>query len=290
MGRRIITAVVAFAMALSFVPFAGPASASTSGIVISELRFRGPVGGNDEFVELTNTSAAAVDISGWKLQGCSSSTGAASDRATVAAGVAIPAGGHFLFTNAAAGGYSGTVPGDAAYTVGFSFNSTYEEDFSLVGATTSPTLTVRGQTSTEFIANPALVRMTSTNPANRDRGNYVMFENVSPAADGTFLLTVTPQSTNVGNVVYFPPLNAIQLVKQSEVAAAPPSLSVAAQANGLTISWTADASGYLLESSAALGSTAAWSTVSGTPNPIAGAGSTTVDPALNKAQFYRLRK
>jgi hypothetical protein len=119
MGRRFITAVVAFAMALSFVPFAAPASASTSGVVISEFRFRGPVGGNDEFVELTNTSAVAVDISGWKLQGCSSSTGAASDRATVAAGVSIPAGGHFLFTNAAAGGYSGAVAGDATYTTGF---------------------------------------------------------------------------------------------------------------------------------------------------------------------------
>src|SRR4029078_10373950 len=107
MGRRIITDVVAFAMALSFVPFAGPASASTSGIVISELRFRGPVGGNDEFVELTNTSAAAVDISGWKLQGCSSSTGAASDRATVAAGVSIPAGRGFLFTQARADGHAG---------------------------------------------------------------------------------------------------------------------------------------------------------------------------------------
>src|SRR5205823_2751655 len=108
-----------------------------------------------------------------------------------------------------------------AYSVGFSFNSTYEEDFSLVGAQTYPTLTVRGQTSTEFIANPTLVRMSSTDPANRDHGNYVMFENVSPAADGTFLLTVTPQSTTVGNAVYFPPLNAIQLAKTSTTAIPP---------------------------------------------------------------------
>jgi hypothetical protein len=105
-----------------------------------------------------------------------------------------------------------------AYSVGFSFNSTYEEDFSLVGATTYPTLTVLGQNSLEFIANPTLVRMSSTNAASRDHGNYVMFENVSPASDGTLLLTVTAQSTNVGNASYFPPINAVQLVKVVSVA------------------------------------------------------------------------
>jgi hypothetical protein len=176
-----------------------------------------------------------------------------------------------------------------AYSVGFSFNSTYEEDFSLVGATTSPTVTGRGQTSTEFIANPAFVRMSSTDPAKPDHGNYVMFENVSPAADGTLLLTVTPQSTNVGNAAYFPPVNAVQLVKQSKVAAAPPSLSVLTQGGNLTISWGGDATGYLLESSTLLGTTASWSTVAGTPNPIAGAGSVTVNPNL-KSQYYRLKK
>ena len=36
---------------------AGPASAQ---VVISEFRTRGPAGGNDEFVELRNTSAAPV--------------------------------------------------------------------------------------------------------------------------------------------------------------------------------------------------------------------------------------
>jgi len=103
------------------------------------------------------------------------------------------------------------------------------------------------------------------------------------------LLTVTPQSTNVGNAAYFPPVNAVQLVKQSKVAAAPPSLSVLTQGGNLTISWGGDATGYLLESSTLLGTTASWSTVGGTPNPIAGAGSVTVNPNL-KSQYYRLKK
>lgn len=175
------------------------------------------------------------------------------------------------------------------YSVGFSFNSTYEEDFALVGAKTYPTLTVRGQASTEFIANSAFVRMSSTDPAHRDHGNYVMFENVSPAADSTFLLTITPQSTNVGNAAYFPALNAIQLVRQSTAAAVQPSLAVQTQATGLTLSWTAGAAGYVLQSSPALGGTASWSSVAGVPNPLTGAGTTSIG-ITGSSQFFRLRK
>lgn len=173
-----------------------------------------------------------------------------------------------------------------AYSVGFSFNSTYEEDFDLVGAETYPKLTVRGQTSTEFIANPTLVRMSSTNPEARDRGNYVLFDNVRPAADGSLLLTVTPMSTTVGNTAYFPPLNAIQLVR---IAATRPSLGIQTAGGGLTISWGADAAGFTLQSSAALGAGASWSVVGGTPNPITGAGSATVTPS-GTARFYQLTR
>ncbi len=42
---------------------------SAASVVISEFRPRGPVGGNDEFVELFNPTAAAVEISGWKIWG-----------------------------------------------------------------------------------------------------------------------------------------------------------------------------------------------------------------------------
>jgi hypothetical protein len=190
-----------------------------------------------------------------------------------------------LFSNVPSGTYDLVV-----YSVGFSFNSTYEEDFSLVGATTYPTLTVLGQNSLEFIANPTLVRMSSTNSATRDHGNYVMFENISPALDGTLLLTVTAQSTNVGNASYFPPVNALQLVKVVSVATpASPSLTVARQGTNLTISWNADAAGFVLESSATLGAGSSWTTVPGTPNPIAGAGSANINTTSN-AQFYRLRK
>ena len=44
---------------------AAPATAQSTTIVISEYRTRGPAGGNDEFIELRNNSAAPVDIGGY---------------------------------------------------------------------------------------------------------------------------------------------------------------------------------------------------------------------------------
>src|SRR4029077_16302877 len=97
-----------------------PALASPSGVVISGFQVRGPAGGNDEYIELRNTSGGNVDISGWKLQGCgSASPGTAGTRATVAAGVTLTAGQYYLFTNNGSAGYSGSVTGDATYSTGF---------------------------------------------------------------------------------------------------------------------------------------------------------------------------
>jgi predicted extracellular nuclease len=106
---------------LSFLSIAAfPALASPSGVVISSFQVRGPAGGNDEYIELRNTSGGNVDISAWKLQGCgSASPGTAGTRATVAAGVTLTAGQYYLFTNNGSGGYSGSVVGDATYATGF---------------------------------------------------------------------------------------------------------------------------------------------------------------------------
>jgi predicted extracellular nuclease len=119
--RRALIGAAALAVVLTWT---GSALASASGVVISELRFRGPAGGNDEYVELTNAGPAAVDISGWKLQGCAAATGNASDRATVPAGVVLQVGEHYLFVNTnASGPYTGSVAGDQGYGVGFGENT-----------------------------------------------------------------------------------------------------------------------------------------------------------------------
>ena len=83
-------------------------------VVISEFRTRGPNSSSDEFIELYNSSDAAIDIAGWKIR-VSSSSGTISTRVTISSGV-VPAKGHFLATNSA--GYSGSVAGDQTYPSG----------------------------------------------------------------------------------------------------------------------------------------------------------------------------
>jgi uncharacterized protein len=113
-----------FLAALTILGGGPSAFASANGVVISEFRFRGPDGGNDEFVELVNAGTADVNISGWRLQGCSSGAGVASARATVPAGIVLSPGQHYLFVNNnASGGYSGAVAGDTTYGTGFSDGS-----------------------------------------------------------------------------------------------------------------------------------------------------------------------
>ena len=98
-----------------------PAEASPNGVVISEFRTRGPAGGNDEFVELRNTTGRGIDVSGYKLQGCAGGTGNPSDRATVPASTTLGAGKSLLFVNKATGGFGGA--GDVSYTTGISDGS-----------------------------------------------------------------------------------------------------------------------------------------------------------------------
>ena len=102
------------------------AQTATAGqLLISEFRLRGPAGANDEFIEIYNNIGASHTVV------AASGTGygiAASDgvtRCSIPNGTIIPAGGHFLCTNAAAGGYSlgaypsgngTTATGDATYT------------------------------------------------------------------------------------------------------------------------------------------------------------------------------
>src|SRR4051812_49456731 len=99
--------IIGLALAVVVLAGAAPALTSSNGVVISEFRFRGPAGGNDEFVELMNTSSGPVAIGGWQLQGCASGTRAASSRVTGPAGGTPQAREHHLFfnNNAPRGGF-----------------------------------------------------------------------------------------------------------------------------------------------------------------------------------------
>jgi beta-lactamase superfamily II metal-dependent hydrolase len=103
-------------VSLSGVATSGGGGGGSTGIVISEFRFRGPAPGSagDEFVELYNNSDASIDISGWKLNR-SNGSGLINLQTTVPAGRSIPARKHYLFTGAA---YSGGVTGDQTFGTG----------------------------------------------------------------------------------------------------------------------------------------------------------------------------
>lgn len=121
-SRSRLTAVLAaitfgmVVLALQIFPTRHVQAVSTT-VVISEFRTVGPSGGNDEFIELYNLSNSPVDISGWTIRGSNNAAGV-SIRLTVTASTSIPAHGHFLATNSAASGYSGSVPGNQTYTTG----------------------------------------------------------------------------------------------------------------------------------------------------------------------------
>jgi hypothetical protein len=129
--------------------------------------------------------------------------------------------------------------------------------------------------------------MSSTDPNNRDLGNYVQWDNVSPAPDGSLGLLVFAESLSPGNLLT-PAVNAIQLVKVNPITARPVLGSSLTGTDELTISWGAAAAGYVLETAANLDGTPSWSVVAGSPNPIAGAGSINV-PTTPGGGYYRLR-
>ena len=91
-------------LGLTFSAFQ-PVQAQTSPVVISEFRFRGPLGGSDEFIEIMNNSATAITVpaGGWALRRTNTANPPALGTVfTVPAGTVIPPRGHFVAVNSTA--------------------------------------------------------------------------------------------------------------------------------------------------------------------------------------------
>jgi predicted extracellular nuclease len=112
MRLRLSVVLVVIAAALVAVP---SALASSSGVVISQFRTRTAASTFDEYLQVTNTTAAPVDLSGWQVYDCFTSGGKAqvgTDSEPLPSGTELPAGKSFVFGKDI-GDYSGVA--DATY-------------------------------------------------------------------------------------------------------------------------------------------------------------------------------
>jgi uncharacterized protein len=97
MRLRLSVVALVIAAALIAVP---SALASPSGVVISQFRTRTAASQYDEYVQISNTTAVPVDLSGWQLYDCYTSGGKAAvgtDSDPLPTGTALPAGKSFVF-------------------------------------------------------------------------------------------------------------------------------------------------------------------------------------------------
>lgn len=93
---------------------------SDDGVVISELRTRGPKGADDEFIELHNASAHPVNVGSWRVAQSAKSGPVVETIATLVAGLVIDPGCYFLLTRGTREDdrretYGGSIPGDATF-------------------------------------------------------------------------------------------------------------------------------------------------------------------------------
>jgi hypothetical protein len=85
-------------------------------IVISEFRTIGPLGGDDEFVELYNPTGAAVSIGGWSLLRSDSCALTSQTLAIITSGIVLQPGQHYLL--AASGSTSSITNADQTFSPG----------------------------------------------------------------------------------------------------------------------------------------------------------------------------
>lgn len=119
-SRRWLPAAVVMT-ALLFPMLERLAAQSSTGIMISEFRFRGPNGINDEFIELFNGGLAPVNVGGWLIRVSNNNVSpTVVTRATIPAGTVINRGCYYLVVNNnSAGGFSGGVTPDRTYTISY---------------------------------------------------------------------------------------------------------------------------------------------------------------------------
>ena len=165
------------------------------------------------------------------------------------------------------------------YSMGFDFSAAYNTAFALAGGGIYPTYHGKSETGLPYQQAPAFRRMTSISDASPTSGNYVQFDNVTPAGDGSLAVSVTWESAEAGNS-HQPAINAIQLVKIVEVVKPPVFAAPTLGVGGLTLTWTGGVAPFHVQFRGAL--TGPWSDLA-TVND-----RTYTATSLGSAGFYRV--
>jgi hypothetical protein len=122
--------------------------------------------------------------------------------------------GTVTFENVPAGNHS-----VIAYTVGIPLQF-QDQDYTVTGAASQSVYTTQ-MNADQYNPNPTWVRGTSPDPSVRTLANYVRFQNVQPAANGTITLNWSTATTGFDRGVA---LNAVQLLINPPAIAEPPQL------------------------------------------------------------------
>ncbi|MEX2272520.1 MAG: HYR domain-containing protein [Vicinamibacterales bacterium] len=176
-------------------------STSVPGIVISELRFSGPTGASDEFIELFNASSAAIQIGGWQVRVSGNQSTANALRTTIPTNEKslVGPGCYYLITfTPGLSGYSGSVAGDHTYGTGFG-----DEGGVAVGPSTTDLKDMVGfHSGTLYKEGTAISGGFSTLNRSFERlpgGGHGHVDTNNNAADFQLIVESTPQVTHVPN-------------------------------------------------------------------------------------------
>ena len=123
------------------------------------------------------------------------------------------------------------------YSIGFDFSPSYLQVYSLEAGGSYPTYYGRSETGLNYVQSPEFRRMAGTDPGNRPTGNYVQFDAVQPAADGSITLSVTWDSTEAGNG-HQPAVSGLQLVRDLPPPQNPVITGIAVEGDNLRLTWT----------------------------------------------------
>ncbi|MBN2118052.1 MAG: lamin tail domain-containing protein [Anaerolineales bacterium] len=175
------------------VPARAAPQAQTAGdVVISEFRVRGPNGGNDEFIELYNPTASAIDIGGLEIWATDNS-GSSNRKVIIPASTTLNSGQHYLITNtnASGGPYSGGVPGNLTYGTGI----TDEGGIALTEPGGSPILDQVGMTNCVgcYFEIAPLASLGTTN-SDQGYGRGSCLDNNNNSSDFQFVAPSDPQN------------------------------------------------------------------------------------------------